>query len=310
MYVILLILGVIVTLAGGAMLAFGVSNNAFELGNTLIIAGTVAFVGGLALIALSEAVRQLRRIAESLMVRPVGRMPRASEHFEPAPSDAPPVAPRIPFPPRPEPRRRAPVAAPAMQPEPRLDIAPSIDAAEEPAEAPPAFARSRAPEPRVIAEHDETPLSPKAEPRFTAAQEEKDELSEGLLATAFSRLDIALRATPAPAAEPREQQAQQEQQEQQEQSFESFWPSERKAADAEPAPVEAEIPAVEPPMDEPAEAERPAEPYAVSILKSGVVDGMAYTLYSDGSIEAEMPQGTMRFASIMELRAYLEKSSS
>ena len=37
---------------------------------------------------------------------------------------------------------------------------------------------------------------------------------------------------------------------------------------------------------------------------------MAYTLYSDGSIEAEMPQGTMRFASVIELRAYLEKSSS
>jgi hypothetical protein len=41
-----------------------------------------------------------------------------------------------------------------------------------------------------------------------------------------------------------------------------------------------------------------------------VVDGMAYTLYSDGSIEAEMPEGTLRFASITELRAYLEKSSS
>jgi len=41
-----------------------------------------------------------------------------------------------------------------------------------------------------------------------------------------------------------------------------------------------------------------------------VVDGMAYTLYSDGSIEAEMPQGTMRFASITELRAYLDKASS
>ena len=54
---------------------------------------------------------------------------------------------------------------------------------------------------------------------------------------------------------------------------------------------------------------QPDEPYAVSILKSGVVDGMAYTLYSDGSIEAEMPHGTMRFASIVELRAYLDRSS-
>ena len=63
-------------------------------------------------------------------------------------------------------------------------------------------------------------------------------------------------------------------------------------------------------LEELPQEEPPAEPYAVSILKSGVVDGMAYTLYSDGSIEAEMPQGTMRFASITELRAYLDKASS
>ena len=41
------------------------------------------------------------------------------------------------------------------------------------------------------------------------------------------------------------------------------------------------------------------------ILKSGVLDGMAYTLYSDGSIEAELREGTMRFGSIPELRAYM-----
>ena len=50
----------------------------------------------------------------------------------------------------------------------------------------------------------------------------------------------------------------------------------------------------------------PAKP-AVTILKSGIVDGMAYSLYSDGSIEAQMPEGLMRFASIDELRAHLDK---
>jgi hypothetical protein len=225
-------------------------------------------------------------------------MPRASEAFEPASADAPLVSPRVPFPPKPEPRRRA--AAPS---EPRLDIAPSLDATEETAGRAPAFARSGAPGSRAIPEQDEAPLSPKAEPRFAAAPQEKDELSEGLLATAFSRLDIPLRPT-APEPEPSPPQSR---------PFESLWPSERKAADDEPAPAEADMPdtaAAEPPMQPAEEQERPAEPYAVSILKSGVVDGMAYTLYSDGSIEAEMPQGTMRFASITELRAYLEKSSS
>jgi hypothetical protein len=53
----------------------------------------------------------------------------------------------------------------------------------------------------------------------------------------------------------------------------------------------------------------PEEAPPVAILKSGVVDGMGYTLYVDGSIEAELPDGTLRFASINELRAHLEKNS-
>jgi hypothetical protein len=48
---------------------------------------------------------------------------------------------------------------------------------------------------------------------------------------------------------------------------------------------------------------------AVTVLKSGVVDGMAYSLYSDGSIEAQMPEGLMRFASLEELTAHIERRS-
>ncbi|AMN41347.1 hypothetical protein [Rhodoplanes sp. Z2-YC6860] len=44
-----------------------------------------------------------------------------------------------------------------------------------------------------------------------------------------------------------------------------------------------------------------------AILKSGVIDGMPYTLYADGSIEAELPQGTVKFASVDALRTHLEK---
>lgn len=46
---------------------------------------------------------------------------------------------------------------------------------------------------------------------------------------------------------------------------------------------------------------------SVTVLKSGIVDGMAYSLFSDGSIEAQMPEGMMRFASIDELRAHLDQ---
>ena len=70
--------------------------------------------------------------------------------------------------------------------------------------------------------------------------------------------------------------------------------------------------AIDEPNSEPKPALSPAsaapgEPAA--ILKSGVVDGMGYTLYVDGSIEAELPNGTLRFASINELRDHLAKSA-
>ncbi len=41
------------------------------------------------------------------------------------------------------------------------------------------------------------------------------------------------------------------------------------------------------------------------IVRSGIISGMAYTLYKDGSIEAELPIGTVRFASIQELQNHV-----
>jgi hypothetical protein len=34
---------------------------------------------------------------------------------------------------------------------------------------------------------------------------------------------------------------------------------------------------------------------------------MAYSLYSDGTLEAQLPEGMMRFASIDQLRAHLDQ---
>ena len=44
-----------------------------------------------------------------------------------------------------------------------------------------------------------------------------------------------------------------------------------------------------------------------TVLKSGTVDGLAYTLYSDGSIEAQLTEGIVRFDSIEALRAHLDR---
>jgi hypothetical protein len=77
-------------------------------------------------------------------------------------------------------------------------------------------------------------------------------------------------------------------------------PPPRPASTFEPAAPQSAAP---PPVPEPS----PAEQSPVTVLKSGIVDGMAYSLYSDGSIEAQMPVGMMRFASIDELRAHLDQ---
>jgi hypothetical protein len=101
--------------------------------------------------------------------------------------------------------------------------------------------------------------------------------------------------------------------------FETVWPSTHRKpeempqqrAEASPEiaarPAETKSPAAPaPPMG----LVRPArlEPRLLPILKSGVIDEMAYTLFTDGSIEAQMPDGTMRFASIEELRRHLDKN--
>jgi len=84
-------------------------------------------------------------------------------------------------------------------------------------------------------------------------------------------------------------------------------------------------PAVEPRMNERPRA--PARPQApdfgrppdagrartsgdpsTTVVRSGIIHGMAYTLYADGSIEAELPIGTVRFASIEELQDHVSRT--
>jgi hypothetical protein len=79
-------------------------------------------------------------------------------------------------------------------------------------------------------------------------------------------------------------------------------PLTRVAEPTAPAPTPAPAaPAVRP-------APRPAAPQngaATTVYRSGVIDGMAYTLFMDGSIQAELPQGTVKFANIDDLQKHL-----
>jgi hypothetical protein len=101
-------------------------------------------------------------------------------------------------------------------------------------------------------------------------------------------------------------------------SFDDAWPKPERSRTADVAPPRragrtpstfAEPGPAAPSADRYPPAVRTEDPTQVTVLKSGVVDGMAYSLYSDGSIEAQMPEGMMRFASIDELRAHLDQRS-
>jgi hypothetical protein len=76
---------------------------------------------------------------------------------------------------------------------------------------------------------------------------------------------------------------------------------------AVPPPIAAPKPPAPPlrPPPKPAAPATAATTPDATVYKSGVIDGMAYTLFMDGSIEAELPQGKVRFASVDELQKYL-----
>jgi hypothetical protein len=172
------------------------------------------------------------------------------------------------------------------------------------------------PAPSLVADHDDVPLSPNGghhqaqqpmppsgqsqspEPKVPTDDRAGDAAVDALKA---SRLDFLFRARPArPTTSP--------------ENFDAFWPSERRvgSVDAEAGPkvedVQAQQDQAASVQDSPPES-APQEPPATAILKSGVVEGMAYTLYADGSIEAELPNGTVRFGSIAELRTHIESNS-
>jgi hypothetical protein len=365
MTLVLLTVGLLAAAAGFVAIGFGIPINAFSLGNTLIIAGTVAAAAGMILIALASAIGQLRRIAEALHASPAARG-RAAESIEailpqtaritPAPQPSP-VPTRMTMPPRPpesyeshapelreapeprmleprmpEPRMPEPrMPEPPRPPEPRMPTATVASAAAAPgpldwlrskprAAAPVTESAAPVPavEPAMVEVPDEAPLSPRApqrqamppvpEPAMDPRSWSPDPGNGG--PEARPAVQPMPRATPLPQSQP---EPSREIQERNGGPFDAVWPERAAAtvaeAAAEPPPP---MPAARPREEKPAErrvemAPKPAAERTPAILKSGVIDGMPYTLYADGSIEAELPQGVVKFASVDALRAHLEK---
>jgi hypothetical protein len=379
MTLVLLVVGLLATAAGFVTIGFGIPINAFSLGNTLILAGTLSVATGLILIGLAAVLGQLRRIGEALNARAGSYGGRAAESVEPilpqtarltpvAPQAAmpqPPMPPKMPAPPKPpemhdpepqplpphfaEPRFPAaassepaagpldwlrakprsqgtpypgpsqPSAPPMSVPQPSM----SQSAAPRPNVPFPGMTEPPAPEPPMVEVSDEAPLSPRPPQRPAMPPPMHEPTLDSRAwspapashARGSAEAQPMSRATPLPTqpteAPPRDKDG-----------FDMAWPEPRTASSEpaareerpEPPPLPAAIRQREETPVEPRRAESAAKPASKpatergpAILKSGVIDGMPYTLYADGSIEAELPQGVVKFASVDALRSHLEK---
>jgi hypothetical protein len=312
MYALLLLLSVISTAAGLFAIGFGLAPYELSLGNALIVAGAVGIVGGMILFGLAAAVRQLRRIADA-----VG--PRAGMARRPPPTDGPEARQPPPGQRGPNPQRAPAEIRETRNPEPRPTVAAALEGLAglglERLE--PGFAPARMEEPPRADEDEAIPFAPAraagapagrgAPPRSEPGGDARPSPAD--IMARLSNLAAPPRLAPQRKSAPAERAAPEQGTGQKPNMFDALWPADGRGARQSQSEAIARAPRAEArPEPKPAAAASAPEMRPIAILKSGVIDGMAYTLYTDGSIEAELPQGTMRFASIDELRGHLENA--
>jgi hypothetical protein len=302
--ILLLMAGIGFVLAGLLAILFGVPVKEFSFGNTLILSGVVAGGTGAILLGLYAAVRELKSIAAGVAVG--------------APATAARVAPKLRLPTSDNPDAGETAAGkevflfPRDQPAPKpaaQDIAPPSSGPD----ATPAPWQQEAAARDRTRDHGAVPPPENAPPAEPAVKPRRNLLFSSSSRKERERLAKAgdsVFEDPAAAEAPDRPEGLARSPEPPPRTFEEAWPeSERARADvamrrSRPA---GDVSEAATPPERPAVTVPAAETTQVTVLKSGVVDGMAYSLYSDGSIEAQMPEGMMRFASIDELRSHLDQ---
>jgi hypothetical protein len=303
MYVFLLVLGSFIAVAGSGLVASGVSIQEHTYDASNLTPGMIAIIGGCVLIGLGLVVRALLRVERALRA-PAAHPVRAEEASSTAALVQQGESTNIPFPAKPKPKAipQPQPAAAAPPPLPRADMA--LDGAQAPAQ--------ERIESTPLVEESDVSLLPKApirtEEDASGVHHNGGRANGSTHAATAPRVAASGRPIRSPQAQPQARGS----------IFDALWPKQQRTA-LEVQVVPAESAAVPPPVEfsqqaEASEPALPAKPVAlaqpdrsvVSILKSGVVEGMAYTLYSDGSIEAQLPGGTLRFGSITELRNHIE----
>ena len=266
MHLVLFAVGLAAIATGVVMIGFGIPINEFGLGNTLIGSGTTAIIGGLILIGLSAAIGRLRDVA------------RALERHEPRHGEASPA-----YQPAAEPVRASPNTASSIAAEPVMsaDLTWSSSINEEPMHLPPAQGLADLPNdwdepvPSVVTRRRDPPPSRERPARRSQQLDASWSRDQGLAGGRHSAGSDALFGSHL-----------------EEPPLEVSAASDGRRARRRDSSDQMMI-------------RPPLALQTVTVLKSGVIDGMAYTLYSDGSIDAEMTHGMMRFNTIEELRAYM-----
>jgi hypothetical protein len=267
----LLIAGIVSVLVGLLAIAYGASVLAFSLGNPLIVAGATAVCTGMLLVGLWVVVGELRIIARRLA--PGSSAETRGRALLPSPGAAPP--------------RSAEGGFLFSRDESALQGAEGLETAAPPV-SPQAWQDDAVPRERPRLPPLPEPALESAPPRpgrdrlFSTSRKERDRSPPRAVEPLGSEPGGG-GVTEAASA-----------------SFENAWPRPERAR--EPAPPRRSGRAPSRFTDMVSE-----DRSAATIIKSGVVDGMAYSLYSDGSIEAQMPEGMMRFGTIEELRAHLDQ---
>jgi hypothetical protein len=296
MMFVMLVAGIGLVLAGLLAIGFGIPIKEFSTGNTLIIAGVIGVCSGVIILALWIAVRELKNVARRLgtgMAEARGEATVRSALPVAATRDSASANGGFPAAEQPGgPGPFSPAAAPAFAPA-----------------APPPWQNEAVLRDHPIPEpmHPEPPSSaskPKRNLLFSSTSRKERERAQARSSEALPPDLLSSDLRPRPPTVPPVETA-----EPQPASFDDAWPKAERARPGEISPQRRSgrmPPTLAEPNGGPA---RPEDQPEVTVLKSGVVDGMAYSLYSDGSIEAQMPEGMMRFASIDELRAHLDQRS-
>lgn len=271
MHFILFAAGAFMALAGCVMMRYGLPLDEYGQ-SALLTPGMVAFVGGLILVALGAIARTLNRIAARYELQPLPLPPVADLGVGAS------MAPR-----RQEPVREADATAPPVAPKaPAVPKAPPVrtvgqrqpllawlNRSKQPGAVAPAPAAPMAAGLPLAAPGAPPPAPPPAAPPH---------IDLGPLAQVPERPAAPTVRPPKPS----------------EFVTRSVTIGDRAASRA---------PSGSPSRAAPPSAGGPSS--ATTVYKSGVIDGMAYTLFMDGSIEAELPHGKVRFATIDQLQAYL-----